>query len=301
MATYCMSDIHGHKLELDIMLSKIGFSDRDQLYILGDIIDRGYESAEMLMWAVDAPENIHFLIGNHEDVALEVLKNDPVTMGTELDDVDDDLPNSLYGTGQDGVWAGTIWGRNGGEETADALFDLTSATWRERKLLPWLDSLPTHKLVKCARKSYMLVHAGFNPFSFAGETRDKGDIDLSEDGRKHAIENIGYGFGRQSRFDMLWIRDDWIYDYQPAPITTIHGHTPTDWDIIADLREYGISVTGKPGKICRYMNKIDIDCGCAHEAGKGHALGCLRLDDLAEFYVPIIPDEYRFEMSLKTW
>ena len=281
MATYCMSDIHGHKLEFDIMLSKIRFSKKDQLYILGDIIDRGYESAEMLMWAVDkAPSNIHFMMGNHEDIAREVIKRDPYTMEMEPE------------------W--DTWAFNGGEDTADSLYDLTTPQWRASKLIPWLDALPVYKMVIVNNHRFMLVHAGFNPFRFEDSTIEEEDLDLATT-KNHLREhmNIGYGFGQQSRNDMLWIREDWIYDYQRAPVTTIHGHTPTNWTMIDGLVSFGIQAQGGPGMIMKYMNKIDIDCGCAHDDGEAHALGCLRLDDLKEFYVPIIPDERRFELSIR--
>ena len=41
-----MSDIHGQFDALMKMLEKIQFSDEDELYILGDVIDRGPKSME---------------------------------------------------------------------------------------------------------------------------------------------------------------------------------------------------------------------------------------------------------------
>ena len=48
MATYVMSDIHGQYSLFERMLDKIKFSDTDDLYILGDIIDRGPENIKMI-------------------------------------------------------------------------------------------------------------------------------------------------------------------------------------------------------------------------------------------------------------
>lgn len=48
MSTYCISDIHGCFNEFQDMLKLINFQKEDELYILGDIIDRGPQSAEML-------------------------------------------------------------------------------------------------------------------------------------------------------------------------------------------------------------------------------------------------------------
>ena len=47
--TFVMSDIHGEYQKHLKMLEKINFSDNDTLYILGDMIDRGPQSAELLI------------------------------------------------------------------------------------------------------------------------------------------------------------------------------------------------------------------------------------------------------------
>ena len=76
MSTYCISDIHGCFDEFQDMLKLINFQKEDELYILGDIIDRGPQSAEMLWYATEkAPANVHFLLGNHEDMMLAAANN----------------------------------------------------------------------------------------------------------------------------------------------------------------------------------------------------------------------------------
>ena len=58
-------------------------------------------------------------------------------------------------------------------------------------------------------------------------------------------------------------------------MTTIVGHTPTCF------------MTGQndlPMDIWHSEGLIDIDCGCGMSARIGR-LGCLRLDDMAEFYI----------------
>ena len=66
MSTYVMSDIHGHYVEFMKMLDKISFSDKDELVIAGDYIDRGPKSLEMLQWLENVPDNILTLKGNHD-------------------------------------------------------------------------------------------------------------------------------------------------------------------------------------------------------------------------------------------
>lgn len=45
---YVMSDIHGEYEKYIKMLELINFSDEDELYILGDIVDRGKEPVKVL-------------------------------------------------------------------------------------------------------------------------------------------------------------------------------------------------------------------------------------------------------------
>lgn len=69
MATYVMSDAHGHKTKFDQMLTLIGFGEGDTLYFLGDAIDRGPDGIEILQKIRKMP-NIRMLLGNHEYMLL---------------------------------------------------------------------------------------------------------------------------------------------------------------------------------------------------------------------------------------
>ena len=70
MNTYVMSDIHGCYDEFQQMLEKIHFSDRDLLICAGDYIDRGTKNYEMMSWISNAPENVVFVRGNHDEEFL---------------------------------------------------------------------------------------------------------------------------------------------------------------------------------------------------------------------------------------
>ena len=70
MSTYVISDPHGCKKEFDAMLEKINFSNEyDELWVNGDICDRGKESIALLQEIIASP-NMHIVYGNH-DVWLE--------------------------------------------------------------------------------------------------------------------------------------------------------------------------------------------------------------------------------------
>lgn len=63
--TYLISDIHG---EYDLflrLLDRIGFSDEDEMIILGDVIDKGAQSVRLLRFIRRQP-NVTTILGNHE-------------------------------------------------------------------------------------------------------------------------------------------------------------------------------------------------------------------------------------------
>ena len=49
---YVMSDIHGQAGAFYKMLKKICFSDNDQMYVLGDVIDRGPDGIEIIKYVM---------------------------------------------------------------------------------------------------------------------------------------------------------------------------------------------------------------------------------------------------------
>ncbi|MBQ2957384.1 MAG: metallophosphoesterase [Clostridia bacterium] len=69
---YCMADIHGEYGRFRKMLETIGFSDGDRLYIIGDMIDRGPDSIDLVL-DVMGRKNVVFLLGNHEEMCLDDL------------------------------------------------------------------------------------------------------------------------------------------------------------------------------------------------------------------------------------
>lgn len=295
MSVYVMSDIHGHKKELDEMLEKIGFSDEDELYILGDIIDKGLESAEMLKWAVeDAPDNVHFLLGNHEDLAYCSMKRSEGRRYIPQDD-----PWSWNGGGATLAQLEELFGEDiDGKETT---------AWICDRMLPWIESLPTHKYLEVDGRPFMLVHAGFDPgmYDSIPEEDKWGDMSCDVNFDKYARndwEEVGHGFGSQGTQYMLWERKAWHLDENDAPVETIFGHTYFKPELVELYEDcHGMRITGGQGKIAHFRNKHGVDCGCAYAARNPrgnmlgmYALGCLRLDDMREFYVQCREDDHEY-------
>jgi serine/threonine protein phosphatase 1 len=77
MATYTISDIHGHYDEFRTLLDKLAIDfTKDKLVLLGDYIDRGPQSAAvvrevMRLQREHGSDRVIALRGNHEQMALE--------------------------------------------------------------------------------------------------------------------------------------------------------------------------------------------------------------------------------------
>lgn len=66
-----IGDIHGHFDELTVLLEKIAYkSSTDRLILLGDLVDRGPKSKEVISWA--RTNNIECVRGNHDQRYLDI-------------------------------------------------------------------------------------------------------------------------------------------------------------------------------------------------------------------------------------
>ena len=281
MSTYAISDVHGCFDQLRQLLDVVSPTSDDEVWMLGDLLDRGPQSAEALVWATtEAPGNFHFLLGNHEDMAGCVISRDPVDV-------------ELHGGW--GLEPEDVWSYNGGWETADQLCERTDADWRVSVLEPWMRGLVPFAPVTVGDKDLMLVHAGFDPRQW--DERARFVSEGLDDPRAHRERlEVGCGFGAQWEQDMVWARQGW-YDYEgDLPRLTIFGHTPTTYlarfveqerswlrhtGEAEDVDAWWHGIPSEPGRIWHGSQRIDIDCGCAY----GGRLAALRLDDMEEFYV----------------
>ena len=213
---YCISDIHGELDKFERMLELIRFSDSDQLYIIGDVIDRGAMGVDILQMIMDAP-NMTMLLGNHEQMCLDTLG-----------------PHNEYG-------ARDLWRQNGGMPTYREL--LYHRTPHQRNMiLRFLAGLPDQLNVVVGGQKFLLVHG------FPGEDHDT----------------------------RIWGR---VEENSRSPLCDticIVGHTPTNFLSGRDDEDF---------RIWHGDGIIDIDCGCGNRKAAHRRLACLRLDDMAEFYV----------------
>jgi serine/threonine protein phosphatase 1 len=78
--TLAIGDIHGHIQALRALDEMVPFRDDDELIFLGDYIDRGPDSKEVLQWVIERHEqgNTIALLGNHDQMMLESPHDDVV-------------------------------------------------------------------------------------------------------------------------------------------------------------------------------------------------------------------------------
>jgi len=275
MATYVFSDVHGHCKTLTRLLEQVSPSDEDDIFMLGDMIDRGPDPIGVIETCFElAQKGATVLSGNHEDLMLTFLRYPQDSMNV------------------------FNWEINGGGTTAAGLRNLPDE--RSEELVSWIENLPLYAYAAVgegdARRQFIFVHAGLNTTSLWlkrdtwPEPATWGDED---------IERMLEG---QDPEDLMWIRDEFwgqptrlVNGEGKGPIV-VAGHTPTTYlNGMADLldrspvNEEGLCRIVKVGaseQTGGQFDRVDIDCGAAGGAGFGQ-VGMLRLDDFEEFYEPV--------------
>jgi bis(5'-nucleosyl)-tetraphosphatase (symmetrical) len=67
MATWAIGDIHGCWQTLQRLLERIDWAaTRDELWLVGDLVNRGPGSLEVLRWAVKNRDHVTAVLGNHD-------------------------------------------------------------------------------------------------------------------------------------------------------------------------------------------------------------------------------------------
>ncbi len=74
MSRYSISDIHGCANTLKALLNIIGLNKTDELYLLGDYINRGNHSKEVVDFLIQLENEgypLNLLKGNHESMVFD--------------------------------------------------------------------------------------------------------------------------------------------------------------------------------------------------------------------------------------
>jgi len=227
--TYVVSNLHGNYTKFKELLKTINFKDTDIMYVLGDIVDYGDESME-LVGDLSIRYNVYPIVGEHDYTAVKMLS------GFEKMLKSGETPDKKFITQM------TQWVADGGQSTLDS-FRTLDAEMKEG-IIDYLSDMTLYEEVEVGGKEYLLVHAGIAGY--------KTGVDLEE-------------LKPEAFFTEALDLTKKYFDDK----TIIVGHTPTTED------------NGGDGKIFFGNGSIAIDCGEA----RGGTVGCLRLEDMKEFYV----------------
>ena len=144
-----MSDIHGNSRRFNSIMAQIDLQPEDELYVLGDVIDRHGDGIRILRRLMAMP-NAHVLLGNHEYMMLRAL-GEPFEPGDDLSRIEEYRFH---------------WYRNGG--------NVTHAYWKRirktlrAEVLTYLKTLPLNLSVQVGGRTFRLVH-GSLPENFDTE------------------------------------------------------------------------------------------------------------------------------------
>ena len=125
-----IGDVHGHYAGLMTLLEMIAPTSSDSIYFLGDLIDRGPQSAEVVKFVKESPHEC--LLGNHEQMLLDAIREEDPSTSI--------IQNWLHCGGQ-----ATLASYRGGTIPKEDV--------------EWLRNLPTH----IDLGDVWLVHAGIDP------------------------------------------------------------------------------------------------------------------------------------------
>ena len=197
---YAVGDVHGRLDLLDGLIGRmtedfrlLGRQDRPVLIMLGDYVDRGAQSAEVIERLIDLRRqadgglfDFQALMGNHEETLLHFL-DDPM--------------------------AGPSWVEYGGGETMASygvqrpVGRADPEVWEQTRVAFRAAFPPEHEAflrrleLMVVHGDYVFVHAGVRP---------------------------GLPLERQVAADLLWIRNEFLDNAHGLDATVVHGHTPVE-------------------------------------------------------------------------
>lgn len=189
---YVISDIHGEYDKYIKMLGLINFSDEDELYVLGDVVDRGSEPVKVLLDMMSRA-NVFPIMGNHDLLALDIMKKLCVDIDEEnfANQIDISVMNEVLD-----------WFKDGGATTLEEFCELDKT--QRKEVIDYLESFPLCEIAEANENIFILVHAGLGNFSKNKKLKD------------YTLEEI---LLHRTNPDMRLFDDDSIY--------VVSGHTPT--------------------------------------------------------------------------
>lgn len=146
---YVVSNIHGNHSKFKELLEKISFSDNDIMYVLGDIVDYGDETMEVVC-DLSFRMNVYPVMGEHDAVAYKMLAgfDDMVKNGK--------TPDAEF------IAEMQAWSADGGDKTLASFRSLDEDM--KEGVLDYLADMMPYEIAEVGDDKYLLVHAGIANF-----------------------------------------------------------------------------------------------------------------------------------------
>lgn len=191
---YAIGDVHGRNDLLQRLLDKIVKDDGErgavesEIIFLGDLVDRGPDSAGVIDTAMQAREtlgNVRFLMGNHEEVYLAAASGDEKSV--------------------------RFFNRIGGRETILS-YDITMKEYMELDMTQLALRIP-----ELFPREHVDFISGFEDQIIVGDYAFV-----------HAGIRPGVPLSEQRQKDLRWIREDFLSASEAHEKVIVYGHTIND-------------------------------------------------------------------------
>ena len=149
--TYVVSDLHGNHAAFQNLLKKINFTEDDILYVVGDIVDYGEYSMDLLC-EISMMPNVYAVVGEHDLKALRMLSAfDKMSKSGEA-------PTPEFAEEM------SRWVREeGGAPTLAGFRELDDEM--KEGVLDFLAEMTYYEEITVNDETFLMVHAGFANFS----------------------------------------------------------------------------------------------------------------------------------------
>lgn len=281
MGTYIIGDIHGCFDEWMKIKEWIEAEDNQAEFILvGDIIDRGPKTLEMLEWAMKniTPDGKYqMVIGNHEWEKIfwieEYFRNKEIMTARGMN-------YNLHNMSPDGY------------DFRDVCIANKISDQQLLDILNWFKSLPYYKErvvnIGNINKRFIIVHA----------TVPKQCLNKDGSFSKRSIKEYKNS-NHAKKFEVFLLKEKIVWErfhrgYEEFPKTIIvHGHTPT-------ISKGDFPLGENLGQVYFNYNDINVDCGMVYrlQGYKDGNLAALQLEGLRDQYL-YMPGEKLPPTSIK--
>lgn len=242
-----IGDVHGCNKSLNKLLNVLIKKFRvNSFYFVGDLIDRGQYSKEVIDTLLKLDSDKHFLLGNHEDMMLDFLNGESR------------YNNSLW-LDNGGIYTlQSFMGSDFTKNNSHMQLSYTKIRAYFNNYMQFFNSFKEYVVIKMGDRKFLISHCGIYNFNKPPEKQYE---ELSD---TQKLQKYPYIWARNCDFSKKK-----YYDF-----IIIHGHTPLCSLGLTD--NYKTPYINKNGKD---IISVNLDTGCVY----GYALSAMIIDEKGGF------------------